>query len=100
MEFVFHCILCGGPIPETRVRRGGCTCSREHQQEYKRRKRKVRKISLRGDHCRACGRAFKKRGEPQIPPKGESSLHGHAPRGRGAVRKAPDSLLMVPGSPN
>jgi predicted nucleic acid-binding Zn ribbon protein len=71
MEFVFHCILCAGPIPEERLRHGACTCSPEHQREYKRRKRALRKISMAGDHCRACGRALPKvTGGPKVAPRG------------------------------
>jgi predicted nucleic acid-binding Zn ribbon protein len=71
MEFIFHCVLCAGPIPEQRVRRGACTCSPEHQREYKRRKRALRKISMAGDHCRACGRALPKvTGGSKVAPRG------------------------------
>lgn len=56
MEFIFHCILCAGPIPEDRVKRGGCTCSAPCQKEYRRRKRN---LSARR-RCRLCGRAFRR----------------------------------------
>jgi hypothetical protein len=50
------CILCRGPIPADRQRRGASTCSSEHQREYRRQKRNERALRF----CRLCGRKAKK----------------------------------------
>jgi hypothetical protein len=55
------CILCREPIPPERARRGACTCSKDHQQEYRRQRRNERALWK----CRLCGRKARR-------PKGEA----------------------------
>ena len=50
------CVLCKELIPEKRQRRGACTCSKEHQQEYRRQRRAERALV----NCRLCGRKARK----------------------------------------
>jgi hypothetical protein len=50
------CILCREPIPEKRQRRGACTCSPEHQREYRRQRRSEHATKF----CRLCGRKARK----------------------------------------
>jgi hypothetical protein len=50
------CILCREPIPPERARRGACTCSKDHQQEYRRQRRSERALHA----CRLCGRKVRK----------------------------------------
>jgi hypothetical protein len=65
-----YCILCRGEISEKRARRGAITCSKDHQQEYRRQRRNERALWK----CRLCGRRARR-------PKGEI--------------KATDSVLVV-----
>jgi hypothetical protein len=46
------CVLCKLEISPERARRGAVTCSKEHQQEYRRQQRSERALKL----CRLCGR--------------------------------------------
>jgi hypothetical protein len=50
------CILCREPIPEKRQRGGACTCSPDHQKEYRRQRRAERATRF----CRLCGRKARK----------------------------------------
>jgi hypothetical protein len=65
-----YCILCRCPIPEKRQRRGACTCSKEHQREYRRQRRSERALR----DCRLCGRKARKpkAAEPVLMEHGDS----------------------------